>query len=190
MLLERAVRTLLIRKGVLTAAMIQRQMDNMDSRNPALGARVVAKAWLDNDFSRRLAEDPLAAIEQETGVPMVIAGNPELKVLFNAPGIHNVVVCTLCSCYPRMLLGIPPAWYKAAHYRARVVREPRAVLEEFGLVLPADVELRVHDSTADLRYLIVPERPEGTEDWSEAQLQSIVTRDCMIGVAVPKASLE
>lgn len=188
LLLERAVRTLLIRKGVLTAAMIQRQIENMDSRNPAVGAQVVAKAWLDDGFRRRLAEDPLAAIEQEIGIPMVIAGNPELKVLFNAPGIHNVVVCTLCSCYPRMLLGIPPAWYKAADYRARVVRQPRTVLEEFGLVLPADMELRVHDSTADLRYLVVPERPAGTEGWSEAQLQGIVTRDCMIGVAVPNVS--
>lgn len=185
--LEAALRSLLIDKGLLTAAMIQRQIDAMDSRNPALGARVVAKAWVDLAFRQALSTDARAAIEDATGVTMTIVGSPELHALFNQDGVHNVVVCTLCSCYPRMLLGIPPAWYKAMDYRARVVREPREVLAEFGLDLPADVELRVHDSTADVRYLVVPERPAGTEGWSEARLAELVTRDCMIGVAVPSA---
>lgn len=185
-LLERALRELLIEKGVITAAMLQKQIDNMDSRNPALGARVVAKAWVDPAFRAELANEPLKAIERETGITMAIVGNPELHVLFNEPGVHNVVVCTLCSCYPRMLLGIPPAWYKAADYRSRVVREPRTVLGEFGLALPDDTEIRVHDSTADLRYLVVPERPDGTEGWSEEALAALVTRDCMIGVGVPE----
>lgn len=185
--LEAALRLLLIDKGLLTAAMIQRQIDAMDSRNPALGARVVAKAWVDPAFRQALSTDARAAIENATGVKMTIVGSPELHALFNQDGVHNVVVCTLCSCYPRMLLGIPPAWYKAVDYRARVVREPRVVLAEFGLDLPAEVEVRVHDSTADVRYLVVPERPVGTEGWSESRLAELVTRDCMIGVAVPSA---
>jgi nitrile hydratase len=188
-LLERALRELLIEKGVITAAMIQKQIDNMDSRNPTLGAKVVAKAWGDPAFRAELGTAPLEAIERETGIVMTIAGNPELRVLFNEPGLHNVVVCTLCSCYPRMLLGIPPAWYKAADYRSRIVREPRAVLAEFGLALPDEIEIRVHDSTADLRYLVVPERPLGTEGWSEEALASLVMRDCMIGVGVPQRPL-
>ncbi len=185
-LLEQALRELLIEKGVLTAAMIHRQIDAMDSRNPALGASIVARAWCDPAFRAALIAAPLETIEQATGMTMFVAGMPELRVVENAPGVHNVVVCTLCSCYPRMLLGIPPAWYKAADYRARVVREPRAVLAEFGLHLDPATELRVHDSTADMRYLVLPERPAGTADWSQAQLAAIISRDCMIGTAVPK----
>lgn len=184
-LLEQALRELLIDKGVFTAEMIHRQIDLMDSRNPALGARIVARAWIDPDFRRRLIFEPLATIEQATDIPMVAAGMPELRVVENSPGVHNVVVCTLCSCYPRMLLGMPPAWYKTTDYRARVVREPRGVLAEFGLVLDETTELRVHDSTADLRYLVLPERPDGTAGWSEEDLASLVTRDCMIGTALP-----
>ena len=184
-LLEQALRTLLIEKGVLTAAMIHRQIDGMDSRNPALGARVVARAWTDPGFRARLIASPLAAIEGEVGMAMAMTGMPDLRVVAHGPGVHNVVVCTLCSCYPRMLLGIPPAWYKAAEYRSRVVREPRAVLREFGVELGADVSVLVHDSTADLRYLVLPERPAGTEGWGVDALAGIVTRDCMIGTALP-----
>lgn len=186
-LLEQALRTLLIDKGVLTAAMIHRQIDGMDSRNPALGAQVVARAWTDPAFRASLVATPLATIETELGLKMAMTGMPDLRVVENAPGIHNVVVCTLCSCYPRMLLGIPPAWYKAPEYRARVVREPRAILHEFGLDLPQSTAVHVHDSTADLRYLVLPERPQGTEGWTREALAAIVTRDCMIGTALPNA---
>lgn len=184
-LLEQALRELLVEKGVLTAQMINRQIDVMDSRNAALGARIVARAWADEAFRAALLAEPLATIETATGMPMFVAGMPELAVVENGPGVHNVVVCTLCSCYPRMLLGIPPAWYKAPDYRARVVREPRAVLAEFGLDIADDTEVRVHDSTADMRYLVLPMRPEGTEGWDEEALAALVTRDCMIGTALP-----
>lgn len=187
-LLEQALRELLIDKDVFTAQMIHRQIDLMDSRNPALGAKMVARAWIDPDFRQGLIAQPLATIERATGIPMVVAGMPELRIVENEPDVHNVVVCTLCSCYPRMLLGIPPAWYKTTDYRARIVREPRKVLAEFGLVLDEATELRVHDSTADLRYLVLPERPAGTAAWDEDALASIVTRDCMIGTALPTTS--
>ncbi|WP_226575585.1 nitrile hydratase subunit alpha [Acuticoccus sediminis] len=187
-LLEQALRELLIEKGILTAEMISRQIDNMDSRNPALGARIVARAWTDPAFREALVADPLDTIEKETGKTMFVAGMPELRVVENAPGVHNVVVCTLCSCYPRMLLGIPPAWYKAPEYRSRVVREPRTVLAEFGVQLDSATEVRVHDSTADLRYLVLPMRPDGTEGWDLPALEAIVTRDTMIGTAVPEVA--
>lgn len=183
-ILEIALRELLIEKGVITAEDVNRQIDAVDSRDPAVGARVVARAWVDETFRRRLIDEPLRSIQDEFGLDM---STPlELVVLENTPQLHNVVVCTLCSCYPRMLLGIPPAWYKAVEYRARVVRDPRSVLAEFGLRLPPDKEIRVSDSTADLRYLVLPERPAGTEGWSETRLAAIVTRDCMIGTAVPR----
>jgi nitrile hydratase alpha subunit len=182
--LEAAIRELLIEKGVLTARDVHQQIDLMDSRNPALGAKVVARAWLDPAFRQRLLASPLDAIEKEFGLPM--GGPVELQILENTPQVHNVVVCTLCSCYPRMLLGIPPAWYKATAYRSRVVREPRVVLKEFGLELPREVEVRVSDSTADLRYLVLPMRPANTDGWDENAMAELVTRDCMIGTAVPK----
>ena len=185
-LLEAAIRELLIEKGVLTAEDVARQIDNMDSRNPALGARVIARAWTDPAFRDRLKAAPLQAIEDAFDMPM--GGPLELVVLENTPEVHNVVVCTLCSCYPRMLLGIPPAWYKSAAYRSRVVRDPRGVLAEFGLTPAPDVAVRVSDSTADLRYLGLPMRPEGTETLSEEALAALVTRDCMVGTAVPKAA--
>ncbi|WP_108659230.1 nitrile hydratase subunit alpha [Acuticoccus kandeliae] len=185
-ILEQALRELLIEKGVVTAEMISRQIDNMDSRNPALGAHIIARAWVDPAFRAALVADPLHTIEKETGKTMFVSGMPELSVVENGPGLHNVVVCTLCSCYPRMLLGIPPAWYKAPEYRSRVVREPRAVLAEFGLTLDAGTEVRVHDSTADMRYLVLPMRPAGTEGWDLPALEAIVSRDCMIGTAVPE----
>lgn len=181
--LERAVRELLIEKGVLTAEEINAQVDLMDSRSPALGAKVVARAWTDPAYKSRLLADTRAALA-ELGID--IGSLAEFRTVENTPDVHNVVVCTLCSCYPKLLLGIPPAWYKSMAYRSRVVVDPRGVLSEFGLVLPDDVEVRVHDSTADLRYLVLPLRPQGTDGWSEVQLAELVTRDCMIGTAVPE----
>lgn len=183
--LERAIRELLIEKGVLTAEEINAQVDLMDSRSPALGAKVVARAWTDPAYKARLLADTRAALA-ELGID--IGTLAEFQTVENTPEVHNMVVCTLCSCYPKLLLGIPPAWYKSLAYRSRAVVDPRGVLAEFGLNLPTDVEVRVHDSTADLRYLVLPLRPEGTEDWTEEQLAEIVTRDCMIGTAVPQVS--
>jgi nitrile hydratase subunit alpha len=182
--LEEAVRSLLIEKGVLTAEEIAAQVDIMDSRSPALGAKVVARAWTDRAFKKRLLADTRAALA-ELGID--IGTLAEFRVVENTAQVHNVIVCTLCSCYPKMLLGIPPAWYKSLAYRSRTVVDPRGVLAEFGIAIPADVTVRVHDSTADLRYIVLPMRPKATRGWSEEQLAAIVTRDCMIGTALPKA---
>lgn len=181
--MEIAVRELMIEKGVTTAEAVSAQIEAMDARNPALGAAVVARAWVDPTFRARLLADGSAACA-EMGFDV---GPMRLIVVENTTDVHNVVVCTLCSCYPRNLLGLPPDWYKSRAYRSRTVREPRKVLSEFGLELPAGVTLRVHDSTADMRYLVVPARPEGTADLSEAELAALVTRDAMIGVGVAKA---
>ena len=181
--LEEAIRSLLIEKGVLTAQEVAAQVDLMDSRSPALGARVVARAWTDPAFKRRLLKDTRAALA-ELGTD--IGTLAEFRTVENTPKVHNVIVCTLCSCYPKMLLGVPPAWYKSLAYRSRTVIDPRGVLAEFGVELPNDVAVRVHDSTADLRYIVLPMRPKGTRDWSEKQLAGIVTRDSMIGTAIPK----
>ncbi|MDX2157990.1 MAG: nitrile hydratase subunit alpha [Hyphomicrobiaceae bacterium] len=181
--LEEAVRSLLIEKGVTTADEIAAQIDLMDSRTPALGAKVVAKAWTDAAFKARLLADTAAALN-ELGID--IGTLAEFRTIENTPGVHNVVVCTLCSCYPKLLLGIPPAWYKSLAYRSRVVVDPRSVLAEFGVRVPAGTEVRVHDSTADLRYLVLPMRPAGTDHWSEERLAGIVTRDSMIGTAIPE----
>jgi nitrile hydratase subunit alpha len=176
--MEIAVRELLIAKNVLTAEDVRRAVEAMDARDPAQGARVVARAWTDPAFKARLLADGTAAV-RELGYEMATF---RLLVVENTAKLHNLIVCTLCSCYPRMLLGLPPDWYKSRAYRSRAVREPRAVLKEFGTVLGDDVELRVHDSTADMRYLVLPERPAGTEGWSEERLAAMVSRDCMIGV--------
>jgi Nitrile hydratase, alpha chain len=141
----------------------------------------VARAWVDPGFKERLLRDANAAAA-ELGID---AGGIPIRAVENSPGVHNVIVCTLCSCYPRLLLGPSPDWYKSRAYRSRVVREPRAVLAEFGLEPPADVAVVVHDSTAELRYLVLPERPRGTDGWGEDRLSALVTRDCMIGTAVP-----
>jgi nitrile hydratase subunit alpha len=178
--MEAAVRELLIDKGVLTAEDVRRQVENMDGRNAGRGATMVARAWVDPAYKQRMLADGSKAAE-EIGLDV---GPLKLVVVENTPPVHNVIVCTLCSCYPRMLLGLPPDWYKSRNYRSRVVREPRAVLAEFGTVIPDDVLIRVHDSTADMRYLVVPRRPKGTENWSEAELARLVTRDSMIGVAL------
>lgn len=181
--MEIAVRELLVEKGVTTQAEIAAQVAAMDARSPALGAKIVARAWTDPAFRARLLADGSAACA-EMGAPVDAL---KLIVVENTPETHNVVVCTLCSCYPRNLLGLPPDWYKQRAYRSRVVIEPRRVLVEFGLTLPEGVTVQVHDSTADMRYLVLPMRPEGTEALSEDELAALVSRDAMIGVAVPAA---
>jgi len=173
-----ALRELLIEKGVFSAADERAKIEELQAASPANGARIVARAWVDDAFRARLLDDADAAIAElgfDAGFPLV--------VLENTPACHNVVVCTLCSCYPRALLGPQPAWYKQAEYRSRVVREPRAVLAEFGLAIAPEREVRVHDSTAELRYLVLPLRPPGTEGWTEEALAELVTRDALIGVA-------
>ena len=180
-LLEEAVRTLLVEKGVLTEAEIAEQVDRMDSRTPALGAKAVARAWVDPAFKGKLLADTRAAL-MDLGVD--IGTLADYRTVENTADVHNVVVCTLCSCYPKYLLGIPPAWYKSLAYRSRVVMDPRGVLAEFGLRPAPGVEVRVHDSTAELRYLVLPARPAGTDGWSEEQLAALVSRDTMIGTAV------
>jgi nitrile hydratase len=167
--------------GDVDAAVAAAESASGDAPSPALGARVVARAWVDAEFRARLLADPIAALSEYHPQTVPIA------VLENSPTVHHVIVCTLCSCYPGGLLGNPPAWYKSFEYRSRVVREPRAVLAEFGLEVDPDVELRVHDSTAEQRYLVLPLRPAGTEGWSETQLASLVTRNAMIGTGTPLA---
>jgi nitrile hydratase len=178
-LMEIALRELLIEKGMFTPEDVRREVEAMEGRNAGSGARMVARAWVDPTYKQQLLTDARAAAAAfgfEAGVFHIL-------VMENTPKLHNMIVCTLCSCYPRMLLGLPPAWYKGIAYRSRAVREPRAVLAEFGMMLRYDVELRVHDSTADMRYMVLPMRPEGTEGWSEEALAALVTRDSLIGVA-------
>jgi len=178
--LERAFRELLIERGVLTQADVDARVELMYAREgAALGQRVVARAWVDGAFRARLLADGSSAV-RELGIEI---GALKLVVVENTPQVHNLIVCTLCSCYPRMLLGMAPDWYKSLGYRSRAVREPRALLAEFGLELDADRTLRVHDSTADMRYLVLPMRPVQTESFEETALASLVTRDSMIGVA-------
>ncbi len=178
-IMEVALRELLIEKGVFTSEDVRREVEAMEGRNAGSGARMVARAWVDAAYKTRLLEDTKAAAA-DFGFE---AGPFRILVMENTPRVHNMIVCTLCSCYPRMLLGLPPAWYKGIAYRSRAVREPRAVLAEFGMVLPDDVTLRVHDSTADMRYMVLPMRPAGTDGWSEDALATLVTRDSLIGVA-------
>jgi nitrile hydratase alpha subunit len=180
-ILEIAVRELVVEKGLVAADDIRRQIEILDAHSPALGAKVVARAWVDPDYKARLLADGSAACE-ELGVHMY--DNTKLIVLENTPTVHNLVVCTLCSCYPRPVLGLPPDWYKSKAYRSRAVRWPRSVLAEFGTLLPDGVEIRVHDSTAAMRYLVLPMRPEGTGGLDEDALAALVTRDAMIGVTV------
>jgi nitrile hydratase len=180
-ILAEAVGELLIEKGVFTADELRRSIEFMDTRGPAQGSRLIARAWTDPAFKARLLEDVNAAAAE---LGMEVGAIP-IRAIENTAGVHNVIVCTLCSCYPRGLLGLPPDWYKSRAYRSRTVREPRAVLAEFGTRIPPEVEVRVHDSTADLRYLVLPMRPEGTENLNEEQLAALVTRDCMIGAALP-----
>ncbi len=174
-----AIQVLLIEKGLLSADDVRRAVEDMDARTPAVGARVIARAWVDPHFKQHLLADAKAAIAT---LDIDVDTWSTLVAVENTPTIHNVVVCTLCSCYPRALLGLPPDWYKSLNYRARVVKEPRAVLKEFGLELAPDMEVRVYDSTADMRYLVIPQRPTGTEGMGEDDLAELVTRDSMIGV--------
>ena len=174
-----AIQALLIEKGLMSADDVRRAVEDMDARSPAVGARVIARAWVDPHFKQHLLAEAKAAIAT---LDIDVDTWSTLIAVENTPTIHNVVVCTLCSCYPRSLLGVPPDWYKSLNYRARMVKEPRIVLKEFGLELASDMEVLVYDSTADMRYLVIPQRPAGTEGLSEAALAELVTRDSMIGV--------
>ncbi|PRX29754.1 nitrile hydratase [Meinhardsimonia xiamenensis] len=180
--MEIAMRELLIEKGVTTPEEIARQIEAMDARSPANGAALVARVWTDPAFRERVLADASDAA-REMGFDI---GPLRLIAVENTDEVHNVIVCTLCSCYPRNLLGLPPDWYKSRAYRSRVVREPRAVLREFGVELPEHVTIRVHDSTAEMRYIVIPRRPEGTEGMSEGELAALVTRDSMIGTGLPR----
>jgi nitrile hydratase len=178
-----ALKSLLIEKGLITADAIRARMEADARGTPHQGARMVAKAWSDANYKARLLSDAKSAAI-ELGIPVTEAA---LLALENTPRLHNLIVCTLCSCYPRSLLGEPPAWYVSKAYRSRAVREPRKVLDEFGVVLADGTEVRVHDSNADLRYIVLPMRPAGTETLSEQQLAELVTRDCLVGTALPRA---
>src|SRR5579864_4528077 len=179
-----AIRDLLIEKGILTSEDVQEQIEYMDARSPANGARLVARAWVDPEFKALLLSDPKAACAQ---MGIDASGLVEFVVLENTEQVHNLVVCTLCSCYPRPILGRPPDWYKSFAYRSRAVVEPRNVMSEFGTELPPDVDVRVFDSSADIRYLVLPQRPSGTDGMSEEELAALVTRDSLIGVTTAKA---
>ncbi len=171
---------LLMEKKVFSAKEFRIQLEKMDAKSPADGAKMVARAWIDPEYKIRMIADVNLAAQELS----LDAGHIPIQVLENTPEIHNVIVCTLCSCYPRMLIGLPPDWYKSRAYRSRTVREPRIVLAEFGTEIPNDVEVRVHDATADLRYMVLPMRPPGTEGLSEDTLATLVTRDSLIGVSL------
>jgi nitrile hydratase subunit alpha len=180
-----ALEAALVEKGLVGTDAVDELLEMMEHRmGPHHGARVVAHAWMDPAFKERLLTDGTSAIAE-----LGIAGREgNVRVVENTPGVHNLVVCTLCSCYPWPLLGLPPIWYKSFAYRSRAVAEPRAVLREFGVELAADVEVRVWDSSAEVRYFVLPERPHGTDDLTEDQLAALVTRDSMVGTAVPTAN--
>ncbi|WP_027135056.1 nitrile hydratase subunit alpha [Geminicoccus roseus] len=182
MALTEALAELIVAKGLCTTADIHRTLEKIDAASPAAGARLVARAWVDPSFRERLLADVNVAAAELS----IDAGGIPIRTVANQPGLHNVIVCTLCSCYPRFLLGGSPDWYKSKAYRARMVREPRAVLKEFGVELPENTRIEVHDSTAELRYLVLPDRPEGTGAWSEERLAALVSRDCLIGTDRPR----
>ena len=174
-----AMRDILIEKGVVTEDDIRQQAEFTESKTPANGARLVARAWTDPDFKAKLMADP-KKVCAEMGIDASTLN--EFVILENTDRVRHMVVCTLCSCYPRPILGRPPDWYKSFNYRKRAVNDPRGVMREFGLEVDEDVEVRVHDSTADMRYLVIPARPAGTEGLSVEELEKLVTRDSMIGV--------
>jgi hypothetical protein len=174
-----ALQNLLVEKNLLAPAEVTREIQQIESPGVHLGAKIVARAWTDAAFKARLLANGKSAAA-ELGIKV---GEAQLIVVENTPALHNLICCTLCSCYPRSILGQPPSWYISKAYRARAVRDPRAVLAEFGLTVPDDVELRVHDSNADMRYLVLPERPASTQGMGEEELAAFITRDCMIGVA-------
>lgn len=177
-----AIQELLDEKGLLSKTDLQHHVEIRASRTPTDGARIVARAWTDAGFKQRLLRDPRSAVAE---VGYTLPPESQLAVLEDTADVHHMVVCTLCSCYPSALLGLPPDWYKSLSYRSRAVTDPRGVMSEFGLNISADVEVRVMDSTADLRYIVLPNRPDGTEDMTEDELVKLVTRDSMIGVANP-----
>jgi nitrile hydratase len=185
----RALETILVEKGYIETAALDRIVELYETKiGPHIGAQVIAKAWSDPSFRQSLLADTsnaVATIAQQVG-----RVGEHLIAIENTPQLHNMVVCTLCSCYPTDVLGLPPTWYKSFAYRSRAVKEPRAVLADFGVTLPAETEIRVWDSTAETRYLVVPMRPAGTEGWSEARLATLITRDSMIGTGLPKNSSE
>jgi len=184
----RALESILVEKGYVEPAALDQIVEAYETRiGPHIGACVIAKAWSDSAFRRSLLEDAtkaVSALVHERGV------GDHLVAVENTPHVHNMVVCTLCSCYPWDVLGLPPVWYKSAAYRSRAVKEPRAMIAEFGFTLPAETEIRVWDSTAETRFLVVPMRPIETDGWSEDQLAALVTRDCMIGTGLPKRASE
>ncbi len=179
----RAVEELLAEKGILTHEEVEAQIEYMEARSYENGARLVARAWTDPGFKELLLRDTKAACS-ELGIDA--SGTVEFVTVENTPATHNLIVCTLCSCYPRAILGRPPDWYKSPAYRSRAVVEPRAVMREFGLEIPEDTSVSVHDSSADVRYLVLPMRPPGTEGMTEDELADLVTRDCLVGTAVPR----
>jgi nitrile hydratase len=181
----RAIEALLLEKGVLTEPEVQDSISYMEARSPANGAKLVARAWVDPDFKELLLSDGKAAASELGMDPEHPA---EFVVVENTPEVHNLIVCTLCSCYPRAILGRPPDWYKSFAYRSRAVREPRAVMREFGFEPPEGVEVLVHDSTADVRYMVLPMRPPGTEGMHEEELAGLVTRDSLVGAGIPRNS--
>jgi nitrile hydratase len=184
----RAIETILVEKGYVEPAALDRIVELYETKiGPHIGAQVIAKAWTDRDFRRALLDDASKAIGTLTQVGRV---GDHMIAIENTPQVHNMVVCTLCSCYPTDVLGLPPMWYKSFAYRSRAVKEPRAVLADFGVTLPPETEIRVWDSTAETRYVVVPMRPAGTEGWSEEQLAKLITRDCMIGAGLAKSPSE
>ena len=181
----RALESLLVDKGLVDPAALDAIIDTYETKvGPRNGAKIVAHAWVDPDYRRRLLEDGTAAVAE---YGFVGRQSEKILVVENTPKVHNMVVCTLCSCYPWAVLGLPPVWYKSAPYRSRAVIDPRGVLSEMGVEVPADTEVRVWDSTAEIRYLVLPERPAGTENMTENELATLVTRDSMIGVAKVRA---
>ena len=185
----RALETILVEKGYIETAALDRIVELYETKiGPHIGAQVIAKAWIDPGFRQALLDDASKGVA--TFTPQVGNVGEHLIAVEKTPQVHHMVVCTLCSCYPTDVLGLPPAWYKSFAYRSRVVKEPRAVLADFGVALPVETEIRVWDSTAETRYLVVPMRPAGTEGWSEAQLAKLITRDCMIGAGLPKKPRE
>jgi nitrile hydratase len=180
----KALETILTEKGYVDPATLDQIVENVETKiGPHIGARIVARAWVDPDFKRRLLADATEAVNSVAGFEPV---SNHLVAVENTPQTHNVVVCTLCSCYPWSVLGLPPVWYKSAPYRSRTVIDPKGVLAEFGVTLPAGTDIRIWDSTAETRFLVVPIRPAGTDGWSEEALAAIVTRDSMVGTGLPK----
>jgi nitrile hydratase len=183
----RALETILVEKGYIETAALDRIVELYETKiGPHIGAQVIAKAWSDPSFRQSLLEDASKAVNGFAGFAQVGRVGEHLIAVENTPQVHNMIVCTLCSCYPTDVLGLPPTWYKSFAYRSRVVKEPRAVLADFGVTLPVETEIRVWDSTAETRYLVVPMRPAGTEGWSETQLAKLITRDSMVGTGLAK----